>query len=147
MQLLTASQEHLPLLVPLFDRYRVFYKQNSDPHGCRRFLKARMEKGESVIQLAIIGGKGAGFTQLYHTFSSVSMEKSLILNDLYVAPSYRNRGIGEALLRKAQDYCVAYNYKGLALETGVDNPAQKLYERLGWKQDSHCFHYFWKAGK
>lgn len=147
MQLLTASEEHLPLLATLFDQYRIFYEQPSNPKGGLRFLKERMAKQESVILMALIDGSGAGFTQLYHTFSSVSMEKSLILNDLYVAAPFRNRGIGEALLRQAQAYCLDRGYKGLALETGVHNPAQKLYERLGWVQDSHCFHYFWKAGK
>ena len=147
MQLLTASEEHLPLLAPLFDQYRIFYEQSSDPEGAFRFLQERMAGHESVILMALIDGSGAGFTQLYRTFSSVSMEKSLILNDLYVAAPFRNKGIGEALLRRAQDYCLDQGYKGLALETGVENPAQKLYERLGWVQDSHCFHYFWKAGK
>ncbi|HAI44518.1 MAG TPA: GNAT family N-acetyltransferase, partial [Maribacter sp.] len=36
-------------------------------------------------------------------------------------------------------------YKGLALETAIDNPAQKLYEKLDWEKDSHCFHYFWQV--
>jgi GNAT superfamily N-acetyltransferase len=146
MQLLTATEKHLPLIAPLFDAYRVFYQQPSDPKGSMEFLKARMAQDESVLFLAIVDGHGAGFIQLYYTFSSVSMEKSLILNDLYVAKPDRKKGVGEALLRHAQAYCRDKHYKGLALETGVDNPAQKLYERLGWVRDSHCFHYFWKAG-
>jgi ribosomal protein S18 acetylase RimI-like enzyme len=34
--------------------------------------------------------------------------------------------------------------KGLTLETGVDNPAQKLYKRLGWVKDTEVNHYTWK---
>ena len=135
------------MLAPLFDAYRVFYKQPSDPAGALEFLKSRMASNDSLIFLAVTDGKGAGFVQLYFTFSSVSMEKSLILNDLFVAGPFRKKGIGEALLRHAQAHCQDFQYKGLALETGTDNPAQKLYERLGWVRDSHCFHYFWKAGK
>ncbi|MEM7381595.1 MAG: GNAT family N-acetyltransferase, partial [Bacteroidota bacterium] len=87
-----------------------------------------------------------GFTQLFTSFSSVSMQAVYILNDLFVDPEYRKQGVGELLLNRAKDHCIEYNYKGLALETAVDNPAQKLYERLGWVKDSHCFHYFWTAG-
>jgi hypothetical protein len=35
----------------------------------------------------------------------------------------------------------------LALEAATDNPAQKLYERLGWKQSSDFYYYFWECWK
>ena len=84
-----------------------------------------------------------GFTQLYPTFSSVSMQRFYILNDLYVLPTLRGQGIGESLLNAAKDLAKANNWKGLALETAVDNPAQKLYERLGWERSDDFYHYFW----
>jgi len=73
------------------------------------------------------------------------MQAIYVLNDLYVLPDYRKKRIGEALLNEAKEYCSAMGYKGLALETAIDNPAQKLYERLGWEKDVHCFHYFWSS--
>jgi GNAT superfamily N-acetyltransferase len=78
-------------------------------------------------------------------FSSVSMQRSYVLNDLYVTPSYRGKKIGEALLNKAKELCIASNAKGLSLETGIHNPAQKLYEKLHWVKDVDGFHYFWTA--
>lgn len=145
IRIIQAKALHLDELVPLFDQYRVFYKQPSDILGARNFLRERLSKKDSVIFLAIDEGSYAGFTQLYRSFSSVSMQAVFILNDLFVARAFRNRGIGAALLKKAQQYCRDHHYKGLALETAVDNPAQQLYERMGWEKDSHCFHYFWKA--
>ena len=142
-KILKASLSELELLVPLFDQYRVFYEQESDIAAARTFLKARMERGESVIYLAMQGEKAVGFTQLYTTFSSVSMKPFYILNDLYVAQEVRGQGIGELLLHQAKTDCREMGYKGLSLETAVDNPAQKLYEKLGWEKDDHCFHYFW----
>lgn len=140
-----ATIRQLDQIVPLFDQYRIFYEQESDFRNARIFLEERFQKGDSVILLAYIGNEAIAFTQLYFTFSSVSLKPTLILNDLYVLPEYRGQGAGALLLKRAQRYCLENNYKGLALETAIDNPAQKLYEKLGWKKDSHCFHYFWSA--
>jgi len=142
---LEAKESHVDLLTPLLDAYRMFYNQVSDTAAAQLFLKERFKKKDSVIFLAFYDGKAAGFTQLYRSFSTVSLKPLLILNDLYVAPDFRNKGVGESLLRKAQVYCSSTNCKGLALETAVDNPARSLYERLGWEKDVQCFHYFWNA--
>lgn len=145
LEIIKATSQHLEVLAYLFDRYRIFYHQKPDLEGAYQFLERRMEKNESTIFLANFKGEGAGFTQLYPVFSSVSMERSFILNDLFVLATYRNLGIGAALLSTAKTFTRKMNYKGLALETAIDNPAQKLYEREGWKRDEDFLHYFWKA--
>lgn len=145
LEIVRASRDHLSHVAPLFDQYRVFYKQDSNPRAAEEFLDERLSRQESVIFISYYQREPAGFTQLFKSFSSVSLQAVYILNDLYVAKPYRNKGIGEALLRKSQLHCREKSFKGLALETATDNPAQQLYERLGWKKDSHCFHYFWKA--
>lgn len=145
IHIITATKKDISRVAPLFDAYRVFYNQESDLSGAKRFLKNRFANKESVLFLATNDDVPIAFTQLYTTFSSVSMQPVLILNDLFVSPSHRKKGIGEALLNHAKAYCLQIKYKGLALETAIDNPAQRLYERLGWQKDTHCFHYFWSA--
>ena len=140
-----AHIEDLDSLVPLFDAYRVFYKQDSDIELARHFLSNRLLKAESTIFLAKAEDKPVGFTQLYKTYSSVSALQSWILNDLYVLESERGKGIGEGLLKRAQKFALDNDAKGLALETAKDNPAQKLYEKLGWEKDIEYLHYFWRV--
>ncbi|SNZ00643.1 GNAT family N-acetyltransferase [Flagellimonas pacifica] len=144
MEIRNATSSDLELIVPLFDAYRVFYDQESNFDAARLFLKERFSNNENVIFLAMKDDAPLGFTQLYTTFSSVSLKSFYILNDLFVIPEFRKKGVGEALLNHAKQYCQELNYKGLALETGMDNPAQKLYERLEWEKDTDYFHYFWK---
>jgi len=144
-EIIIATEKDIPRLAVLFDAYRVFYEQTSDLSSAILFLKERMAKSESVLFLALEDNEPVGFTQLYTTFSSVSMQPFYILNDLYVSQSQRSKGIGEALLNRAKEHCLTMKYKGLALETDIENPAQKLYERLGWKKDQQYFHYFWTA--
>ncbi len=145
MKVIQASLENLKQIVPLFDGYRVFYKQPSDIEAARNFLKERFSKKDSIIFIALDNNENAlGFTQLYPSFSSVKMQRTYILNDLFVLEKVRGKGVGEALMEKAKRFAIANNSRGLTLETDFDNPAQKLYERLGWIRDSKVFHYTWE---
>lgn len=146
MRIEQATLEHLSELAILFNGYRVFYKQSSDLAAATAFLENRLSQNDSIIYIAVNdNGKGLGFTQLYPTFSSVSMQQFYILNDLYVLSEMRGKGIGETLLNQAKTFAKANNLKGLALETAIDNPAQKLYEKLGWEKSSDFYHYFWNV--
>ena len=136
-----ASLEHIELVAPLFEAYRQFYRQPPEVEAARRFLTERLTGNESVLFLALSEGVGVGFTQLYPSFSSLSLKRLWILNDLFVAAPARKQGVGEALLERAMQFAMETSAQGLILETGVDNPARQLYERLGWKRDE-TLHYF-----
>ena len=131
-------------LAILFDRYRIFYGQTSDLEKASSFLFDRFEHGESVIFIAEDrkANKLAGFTQLYPIFSSVSMKRLWLLNDLFVEEIYRRQGIANRLLDAAKVFAVHTKAKGLELATAKDNyQAQKLYEKLGYVKDDEFFHY------
>jgi GNAT superfamily N-acetyltransferase len=125
------------MLVPLFDAYRRFYRGAGDPDGARRFLLERFERNQSVVFLAFDGAAAVGFTQLYPSFSSVSMARIFILNDLFVAAEARGRGAASALLHAAADFGRSAGAVRLALSTELTNTAaQALYEKHGWKRDT-----------
>jgi GNAT superfamily N-acetyltransferase len=147
IEIAQATFADLPLVVPLFDAYRQFYGQSSDLTGAHRFLQAHLEKQTSVIFLAfahVAGGQrqASGFTQLYPSFSSVSMQPLWILNDLFVAPEARTLGAGTALLEHAKAYAIQTGAKGLTLTTQVNNlVAQRVYENAGWQRDQEFYTY------
>lgn len=135
-----ADAFSLDRLVSLFDGYRQFYGQASDPEGARAFLAERLNRGESVVFLALDGETPLGFTQLYPSFTSVGMRRIWILNDLFVAPAGRRRGVGQALLARARQHGVETGAARLTLSTATDNgTAQALYEAQGWQRDDR-FH-------
>ena len=142
LKLIQASPGHVPDLIPLFDAYRIFYRQSSDYKGAQKFLKDRLEKNESVIYIAFMEENAIGFVQLFPIFSSVSMEPMYLLNDLYVEENYRGKGIGKALVDISKALCIEKGYKGLALQTEANNPAQHIYEHLDFEKDPDLF-YFW----
>ncbi|TOG38356.1 GNAT family N-acetyltransferase [Vibrio parahaemolyticus] len=146
MEIVKAKIEHLDVIYPLFDSYRVFYGQKSDINVARKFIESRLNNNESVIFLALDEqGCGLGFTQLYPCFSSVSVARTWVLNDLYVAETARRQGVAKKLMNAAKSMGLKDNVKGLALETAESNVnAQKLYESLGYERESGTYHYFLK---
>lgn len=142
MRVRAAEIVDLDSVAALFDRYRQFYGQPSDIAGARDFINSRLSRGESMIFLAEREGRAVGFTQLYPSFSSVSMGPILILNDLFVGEEARGQGVGRALLAAAAAYGKEKGALRLALSTARDNvTAQRLYEAEGWLRDSAYFHY------
>ena len=140
--IITATLDHIEDLVPLFDAYRVFYKQQSDPEAARAFLSERLYLGESMIFLAYHEGRPVGFTQLYPLFSSTSMKRIWLLNDLYVVPDLRGQRIGEQLIQRAADVMRSFGAVRLKLSTQTTNlSGQKLYERVGFVRDTDFYYY------
>lgn len=135
MTIIKAQIQHLNDLVPLFDAFRVFYRQTSNPEAAKAFLKQRLEKQDTIIYIAYAEDKPVGFMHLFHSFTSVGMLPIYILNDLYVDKNYRKKGIGVALLNQAKEKAKQDHCKFVALQTETDNPAQYLYESMGWKKD------------
>ncbi len=132
-----ATVDDLDLIVPLFDAYRVFYRMPSDLERARRFLLDRFSHNQSIIFLAFAGNTAIGFTQLYPSFSSASMARILILNDLFVSPEARRHGAGTALLHRAAAYGRGIGAVRLELTTELTNAtAQAVYEKAGWQRDT-----------
>jgi len=130
-------------LVPLFDAYRQFYKRATDQSAAREFLFQRFQHQQSVIFIAHDDqGAAIGFTQLYPLFSSLTLVRTFVLYDLFVAPSARRSGAARELLRAAADYGRAVGAGALELSTATDNEsAQRLYESEGWVRDTAFYVY------
>ena len=142
MEIRRATGDDIDPLARLFDAYREFYRAPANLEGARRFLLERLEKSQSIILLAFHEDAAVGFTQLYPSFSSVSLARIFILNDLFVAPEARRTGAGSALLQAAAEYAKSEGAVRLELSTERGNSmAQAVYERLGWKRDEDFYVY------
>ncbi len=136
IQIRRADIHDLGLITPLFDLYRQFYEQASDLVSAKSFLQQRIRQNESVIFLAFDGADAVGFTQLYPGFSSVSMARTFLLNDLYVVSSHRRHGVGSLLLAAAVAHAKAEQAVRISLTTNVANAtAQAVYEAQGWARE------------
>jgi GNAT superfamily N-acetyltransferase len=138
-----TALQHVALAAPLFDQYRVFYRQVSDPNTSYRFLFDRWASRESTLFLAMANAvEAVGFVHLYPSFLSDRMLRFWVLNDLYVIPDYRRQGVARSLMRRAEQLARETGSGGLTLSTAVDNlNAQALYESEGYVRDDKFLYY------
>lgn len=142
MEVFLPSFEQLEELSKLFDQYRIFYRQSSDIASAKKFLQERFKKNDSTIFVAHNHGYIMGFTQLYPSFSSVSMQPIWILNDLFVEEAYRHQGVAHSLMKSAENFARETGTIRITLSTQVANiVAQSLYESLGYKKNQDFYHY------
>jgi GNAT superfamily N-acetyltransferase len=137
-----AVLSDLDPLASLFDEYRQFQGRATDLPGARDFLRARFDHGESIVFIAHCSGQPVGFAQLYPSFSSVSLKRVIILNDLFVTESGRRKGVAVRLLAATETCAWSLDAVRVTLNVARSNTAaQALYEAHGWKQDQLFFMY------
>jgi ribosomal protein S18 acetylase RimI-like enzyme len=145
MNTLTIRQavlSDLTALVALLDAYRQFYGKSSDPAAARSFLSDRFNHGESVLFIAEKNANAIGFVQLYPCFSSVSLARTFILNDLFVDARYRRQGVAKRLIDAATEHATSLSAIRLTLSMAVANTeAQALYQATGWRRDEQFYVY------
>jgi GNAT superfamily N-acetyltransferase len=142
MQVRLAHMDDLDEVTRLFDRYRIFYGQISDLDAARQFIQMRFQQGDSTILIALHELRGVGFTQLYPSFSSVSMKRVWILNDLFVEETARCQSVGTQLMQAAESFARQTGAVRIALSTQMTNQkAQSLYESRRYVKDEVFYHY------
>ncbi|MFD2024965.1 GNAT family N-acetyltransferase [Promicromonospora aerolata] len=154
-----ATDDDVDAVVDLFRQYLRFYGQEVPDAEARAFLTARRDAGDSVLLVVVLEPEGSepeasaagrgvvGFAQSYPTWSSVSLSRSWVLNDLFVSPAARGTGAARALV---QDTCRRAKEAGairVSLATAWDNvAAQGLYESEGFVREEHFHRYAYVTG-
>jgi GNAT superfamily N-acetyltransferase len=142
-----AVPSDLEELAVLFNQYREFQGKIADLPAARTFLQARLDHGESVLFIAHEHSEPVAFAQLYPSFSSVSLAKVFILNDIFVQESGRRKGVGSQLLDAVESYAWSHGAARVTLNVAKDNTqGQALYAAQGWSLDSQYFMYHRFAG-
>ncbi len=144
LQIAPATDADVPLILSLIHGLAEYehleHQVVATESTLRQALFGPRPGAEAVI--ARIDGAPAAFALYFHNFSTFLGKPGLYLEDLFVQPACRGRGIGKALL--------AYLAR-LALERGCgrfewavldwNKPARDFYESLGAEANSEWINY------
>lgn len=115
----------------LWEGYNAFYGTNVaaeiTTHTWQRALDAN---SPLLARLVEVEGQPAGFSiSVLHAGTWVS-GTVCYLEDLFVDPAYRGRGLGRMLIQDLIDCGRAQNWSTLYWMTRRDNPARRLYDEF-----------------
>ncbi len=86
----------------------------------------------AFCEVAEHGGQGVGFALWFYTFSTFRGRHGIYLEDLFVRPEHRGKGLGKAMLAKLARRCVTENLG--RLEWSVldwNEPSIDFYKAMG----------------
>jgi len=129
-----VREEEFETLLPLISAYQRFYEvEDVDSERNRFFFSRFLAPSEDGQLLAARdeGGVILGYACLYWHFSSLQALETVLMNDLFVAPEARGRGIGRALIEATADVARERGAAWVEWSTAPDNhTAQRLYDSL-----------------
>ena len=96
-----------------------------------RKVVAAIERGEIVLLAAKLGGRIVGTVQLGMDTPPNQPHRGDVAK-LLVHRSARRRGIARLLMEHAEREALAAGKTLLVLDTVTGDPAERLYERIGW---------------
>lgn len=112
------------------------------PAARRRLTDDVLRRRRVRLFVAVDGKTPVGYALYFYNYSSFLAKPSLYLEDIFVSPKYRKRGVGFSLFRKCVDEAME---RGCGrMEWAVltwNKKAIKFYERLGAKRlaDWHVY--------
>ena len=100
VRIVPATEKDTPvirsLIKGLAEYERLAHDVEATEEGIRESLFGDWSAAEVV--LAYVGSDVAGFALFFHNFSTFLGRRGLYLEDLFVLPAYRGRGVGRRLL-------------------------------------------------
>jgi GNAT superfamily N-acetyltransferase len=133
-QIVSATRAHVPAIFGMVRELADYEKLTYLVSGTPADLEAELFGTQPVIEaiVALAEATPVGFALYFHNYSTFLARKGLYLEDVYVQPAHRRRGIGRAMLvhlarTAVQRGCGRFEWSVLDWNT----PAIQFYQGLG----------------
>jgi ribosomal protein S18 acetylase RimI-like enzyme len=128
-------------LLPLMRAYAAFDGLSFDEGTARRTLTQLLaDRRLGRVWFIVSEGAVCGYVALCFGFSIELGGRDAFVDELFIEPAYRNRGLGTQALQQAGDAVRADGVVALHLEVRRDNAeAQRYYERLDFRKRDRYF--------
>lgn len=129
-----AMPDDVPTVATLIRALSVYEKLEDQVTMTEDKLRSSMFGARHYAEAIIAedGGEAVGFALFFHNYSTFLAQRGLYLEDLFVKPEYRGRGIGRALLERlaqiaVERHCGRFEWSVLDWNA----PAIGFYQKLG----------------
>lgn len=130
-----ATSKDIPIILNFIRELAEFEKLSHQVEATEKQLRKTLFGKNSVAKILIAETKDSavGFLLYFNNYSTFLGRPGIYIEDLYVSPKHRKKGVGKALMK----YCIK-----IAKELGCRrvewaaltwNSARKFYEKLGAK--------------
>src|SRR5690348_10292386 len=134
MRIRGASIEDVPLILSFI---RELAEYEREPTAVLATADDLIRDGFSAnpkfrIIIGELDGKPAGMAFFFHHYSTWQGKQAIFLEDLFVRPEFRGKGIGKALMARLARIAIAENCYGIRWEVlDWNKPAIEIYKRWG----------------
>ncbi len=130
----TAIVDDVPLILALIRELAEFEKLSHEVVATEALLHETLFGPRPAAEVLIgeVEGQAVGFALFFKSYSTFLARPGLYLEDLYVQPAWRSRGLGRLLLRHMAGIAIQRNYG--RMEWSVldwNEKAIRLYRSLG----------------
>ena len=140
-ELRSADVEDIPTLLPFIEGYYDFEGIPFNPGRVRDALKPLLGSDHfGRVWLIYVEDQPVGYAVLCFSYSIESGGVDSLVDELYVDPAWRGRGIGSRALAKVLDRARKLGVRRVYLEVARGNKkAQKLYQEAGFRARDKFF--------
>jgi len=128
-----AAPEDIPLILSFIRELAIYEHMEDQVVATEELLTDWIfTKGKAKVNLAFWNGEPAGFTLYCFNFSTFLGRAGIWLEDLFVLPRYRGRGIGLTLMKTLAKEAAGGGYGRLEWSClDWNEPSIAFYKRLG----------------
>jgi ribosomal protein S18 acetylase RimI-like enzyme len=131
-----AGKADLPVLLTLMNE---FYAEAGYPLNLDRaraaFLPLLGPGHLGQVLLIEVGGEAAGHLVLTFGYSMEYGGRNAFVDDLFIRPAFRGRGLGAHIVAQARTICEELGVRAMHLEVARDNAAaQAVYRGAGFRE-------------
>lgn len=134
-----ARREDVPSLVAMMDEFYVEAGFVLDrPEADASFEALLGDPRLGCVWLVEDDGATAGYLVVTFVFAMEHGGTTAVVDDFFVRPAWRGRGLGTAALAHVRRACIARGVRAMRVEVGADNVvAQAVYSRNGFVTAGH----------
>jgi len=106
-----AERGDCALILHFINQLAIYEKLKHEAVATEKLLEEWLfDKRAAEVIFAKVDGKEVGFALFFSSFSTFLGKAGLYLEDLFILPEYRGRGVGTAMLRKLAGIAVQRGY-------------------------------------